>query len=155
MPRRLNTIIIVPHTKAKFVKISFSTRTFLLGVCGVLVALVLSAIAIAYTGSAVSRRAEVQRLDSENQQLVETNKQLQVTAAEVQARLEEFENQTARLALAAGMDTETVDPRVACGVAFAERLDRHEAAGGRGEAPDQRPEARVHTDNRTDPGCDH
>jgi murein DD-endopeptidase MepM/ murein hydrolase activator NlpD len=112
MPRRLNTIIIVPHTKAKFVKISFSTRTFLLGVCGVLVALVLSAIAIAYTGSAVSRRAEVQRLDSENQQLVETNKQLQVTAAEVQARLEEFENQTARLALAAGMDTETVDPGV-------------------------------------------
>jgi len=108
MPRRLNTIIIVPHSKARFLKLSFSTRTLVLVGCTVCVALVLSVFAIGYTGSAVGRRAEVQRLKSENSQLAEVNRDLEHTIAEVQGRLDEFEERTSRLALAAGMESETV-----------------------------------------------
>lgn len=123
MARRLNTIIIVPHSKAKFLKVSFSTRTMILGGVAALVAVCLSLVAVAYTGSAVSRRADVERLMRENRQLVEVNEQLESTIASVQGRLDEFEERTARLALAAGMTTEAT----ATGLA-----DRVGAAGSGG-----------------------
>jgi len=104
MSRRLNTVIIVPHNKAKFVKFTFSSRSLIISTVAVLSALTLSLVAIAFTGSAVGRRAEVQRLASENQQLADVNRQLERTVADVQARLDEFEERTARLALAAGME---------------------------------------------------
>ena len=66
MPRRLNTIIIVPHSKARFLKFSFSTRALVAVISTAVVALILSVVAIAYTGSAVNRRVEFQRLKSEN-----------------------------------------------------------------------------------------
>ncbi|MCG6962501.1 MAG: M23 family metallopeptidase [Acidobacteria bacterium] len=104
MARRLNTVIIVPHSKAKFLKFSFSTRTGYLAVLAVVVAVALSTVAIVYTGNAVSRRAEVRRLKTENQQLHDVNKHLEVTIAQVQKHLDEFEERTSRLALAAGME---------------------------------------------------
>jgi hypothetical protein len=105
MPRRLNTIIVVPHSKARFFKFSFSTRTLVAVACASVAALVLSVIAIAFTGSAVNRRLEVQRLKTENVELARVNQELEVTVAEVQGRLDEFEERTAKLALAAGMET--------------------------------------------------
>jgi murein DD-endopeptidase MepM/ murein hydrolase activator NlpD len=108
MPQRLNTIIIVPHSKAKFFKFSFSTRTLMVAglCCGI--ALMLSILAISYTGSAVNQRAEVHRLRTENQQLADVNRRLAQTISDVQGRLDEFEERTSRLALAAGMETEAV-----------------------------------------------
>lgn len=108
MTRRLNTIIIVPHSKAKFVKFSFSTRSFIVAAGGFGLALILSFIAIAYTGSAVQRRAEAGLLERENRELAQVNHQLEETLAEVQARLDEFEERTSRLALATGMETEAL-----------------------------------------------
>jgi len=108
MSRRLNTVIIVPHSKAKFIKFSFSTRAFGLAVGGLGIALTLSFVAIAYTGSAVQRRVEAGQLERENQELVQVNQQLEDTLAEVQARLDEFEERTSRLALAAGMEAQAV-----------------------------------------------
>lgn len=108
MPRRLNTIIIVPHSKAKFVKFSFSTPVLMAVVGCCVAALVLSVIAIGYSGSAVNRRAEVQRLRVENEQLSDVNQRLEETIAEVQGRLDEFEERTSKLALAAGMETEAM-----------------------------------------------
>jgi murein DD-endopeptidase MepM/ murein hydrolase activator NlpD len=105
MPRRLNTIIIVPHSKAKFLKLSFSTRTLVLSSVGVALALMLSMVAILYSGAAVSRSAQVKQLTAENRELADVNRQLEQTVSEVQARLDEFEQRTARLALAAGMET--------------------------------------------------
>ena len=61
MPRRLNTIIIVPHSQARFIKFSFSTRTLMAAGAAMVSAVILSIIAIAYSGNAVSRRADVQR----------------------------------------------------------------------------------------------
>ena len=108
MRRRLNTIIIVPHSKARFLKFSFSTRALVAAVSAAVIALILSVIAITFTGSAVNRRVEVQRLKSENSELVDVNLQLETTIAEVQGRLDEFEERTTRLALAAGMEAQAV-----------------------------------------------
>ena len=106
MPNRLNTIIIVPHSQAKFIKFSFSTRTLMAAGIGLVLAITLSVVAIAYSGNAVSRRADVQRLQAENQELTDVNQELAKTISEVQARLDDFEERTARLALAAGMQGE-------------------------------------------------
>lgn len=104
--RRVNTIIVVPHSKARFLKFSFSTRAMVIAACGVAAALVLSVVAIVYTGGAVHRRAELKRLTEENHQLQDVNHQLEGTVVEIQARLDEFEERTARLALAAGLENE-------------------------------------------------
>jgi murein DD-endopeptidase MepM/ murein hydrolase activator NlpD len=106
MPRRLNTVIIVPHSQAKFIKFSFSTRTVMVVGAVVMVAMALSLVAVMYTGSAVKRRTEVASLERENVQLTEVNRQLESSLAEVQSRLDDFEERTARLALAAGMQTD-------------------------------------------------
>ena len=103
VPRRLNTIIIVPHSQARFIKFSFSTRTLTAVAAALVLAVILSIVAIAYSGNAVSRRADVQRLQAENQELAEVNQELARTIVDVQARLDDFEERTARLALAAGM----------------------------------------------------
>ncbi len=109
VPRRLNTIIVVPHSQARFIKLTFSTRAMVTVGAAFVVALTLSIIAIAFSGSAVSRRADVQRLEAENRELVEVNRELSQTISEVQARLDDFEERTARLALAAGMPGEGPD----------------------------------------------
>ncbi len=108
MPKRLNTLIIVPHSKARFLKYSFSTRTLVVAAVAASLALVLSVTAIVFTGSAVDRRVELQRLKVENAELSSVNQELEKTIAEVQGRLDEFEERTARLALAAGMEAEAV-----------------------------------------------
>ncbi len=135
MPRRVNTVIVVPHSKARFFKFTFSTRALVIAASCLTTALVLSVVAIVYTGGAVHRRAELKRLNDENRQLQEVNRQLEGTVAEVQARLDEFEERTARLALAAGLENE---PTV-----FPEADERSERVGSGGpydrlpESPEQ------------------
>ncbi len=105
MSKRFNTVIIVPHSKADFLKFSFSTRSFFIGLGVVLLGLILSAVAIAYTGQAVGRRAKLARLQQENQELEKTNTRLEKAVSEVQTRLDEFEERASRLALATGIET--------------------------------------------------
>ena len=105
MARRLNTIIIVPHNKTKFTKLTFTTRTFAMAVSGAMLAVVLAVFALAYTGNAVHRRAELRRLQAENAELKEVNQRLEGAVTMVQDQLDEFEARTSRLALAAGLNT--------------------------------------------------
>lgn len=104
MPQRLNTIIVVPHSQAKFFKFSFSTRALILTASACALVILLSVLAISYTGGAITRRGEVARLRSQNQELAAVNQRLAETMSEVQSRLDDFEEQTAKLALAAGME---------------------------------------------------
>lgn len=104
MPQRLNTIIVVPHSQAKFFKFSFSTRALILTASACALVILLSVLAISYTGGAITRRGEVARLRSQNQELAAVNQRLAETVSEVQSRLDDFEEQTAKLALAAGME---------------------------------------------------
>lgn len=124
MAGRLNTVIIVPHSQARFIKFSFSTRTLVAAIGALVVALLLSLVAIGYSGNAVNRRAQVQRLEAENNELAEVNQELSRTIAEVQARLDDFEERTARLALAAGMQ---LDP---AGTVANAGSDRQVGSGG-------------------------
>ncbi len=104
MARRTNTIIIVPHNKAKFYKLSFSSRTLIAGGLVLFLAFVLSIVALFSSGAAMTRRMELDRLRAENAELRKTNEKLEATIGTVQSRLEEFEERTARLALAAGLE---------------------------------------------------
>ena len=104
MPQRLNTIIVVPHSQAKFFKFSFSTRALTITASACALVILLSVLAISYTGGAITRRGEVARLRSQNQELAAVNQRLAETVSEVQSRLDDFEEQTAKLALAAGME---------------------------------------------------
>lgn len=104
MPQRLNTIIVVPHSQAKFFKFSFSTRALILIASACALVILLAVLAISYTGGAITRRGEVARLRSQNQELAAVNQRLAETVSEVQSRLDDFEEQTAKLALAAGME---------------------------------------------------
>lgn len=104
MPQRLNTIIVVPHSQAKFFKFSFSTRALILTASACALVILLSVLAISYTGGAITRRGEVERLRAQNQELATVNQRLAETVSEVQSRLDDFEEQTAKLALAAGME---------------------------------------------------
>ncbi len=63
--------------------------------------LILSIVAITYTAARSHRRLEVDRLRTDNIELAEVNQELEATIAEVQGRLDEFEERTSRLALAA------------------------------------------------------
>jgi len=105
MPQRLNTIIVVPHSQARFFKFSFSTRALILTAGGCALAVLLAVLAISFTGGAITHRSEAARLRSQNRELAAVNEQLAGTISEVQSRLDEFEEQTAKLALAAGMET--------------------------------------------------
>jgi murein DD-endopeptidase MepM/ murein hydrolase activator NlpD len=104
MPQRLNTIIVVPHSQAKFFKFSFSTRALVFTASGCGLAVLLSVLAISFTGGAITRRGEVARMRSQNQELAAVNERLAETISEVQSRLDDFEEQTVKLALAAGME---------------------------------------------------
>jgi murein DD-endopeptidase MepM/ murein hydrolase activator NlpD len=104
MPQRLNTVIVVPHSQAKFFKFSFSTRALILTATGCAFAILLSALAISFTGGAITRRGEVARLRLQNLELAAVNERLAETISDVQSRLDDFEEQTAKLALAAGME---------------------------------------------------
>ncbi len=110
MGKNIHTVIVVPHSKADFIKFSFSTRTFVTVAVLLGLTLILSVVAITFTGTAVDRRADVARLESENQELQRVNTELETTIAEIQQRLDEFEERTSRLALAAGMVTEDGEP---------------------------------------------
>ncbi len=110
MGKKTHTVIIVPHSKADFIKFSFSTRAFVIAASVASLAVILSVVAIGFTGSAVDRRADVSRLESENLELARVNQELESTIAAVQQRLDEFEERTSRLALAAGMVGESRNP---------------------------------------------
>lgn len=131
MARRLNTVIVVPHSQAKFFKFSFSTRALILTAIGCALAVLVSVLAVSVTGGAVTRRSEVRLLRSQNRELAAVNERLAQTIAEVQGRLDEFEEQAAELALAAGMETPFEGPG-----RQAVPADRFGAGGGYDRVPE-------------------
>jgi murein DD-endopeptidase MepM/ murein hydrolase activator NlpD len=101
--QKYNTIIFVPHARARFRKLTISTRFLTLcaaGVAGLLVAAV--AFAFAYFSTA--------RRDREYRQAMAENARLRSSAAELHGKLDgitrqlsEFEARTRRLAIVAGL----------------------------------------------------
>ncbi|MBP1621432.1 MAG: Peptidase [Acidobacteria bacterium] len=101
--KRSSTIIIVPHARGKVHKISLSPRTLKTLVIVGIGLLVLSVISLAASGSFLRQRALFHALQKENKQLKRSNQQLADTIAQVQGRLDQFEQRTKTLAIAAGV----------------------------------------------------
>jgi murein DD-endopeptidase MepM/ murein hydrolase activator NlpD len=101
--RRHSTIIIIPHAQGKVYKLHLSPR-LLKVLAGSGIALVLlSLISLAASGSFLRERAMYRALERDNGQLRKSNQRLAETVAQVKARLDQFEQRTKTLAIAAGV----------------------------------------------------
>ncbi|GBC80618.1 Murein DD-endopeptidase MepM [bacterium HR09] len=108
--KRHSTIVIIPHAAGRVYKIHLSpTLLKVAAVFGVL-AVVLSLVALLGSGNFVRQRALYRSLEKENKELRRTNQRLQEALTEVHARLEQFEQRTKQLAIAAGVADALVAP---------------------------------------------
>jgi hypothetical protein len=100
--KRHSTIIIIPHAQGKVYKLRLTPRALkvLIG-CGAGL-LILSLASLAASGSFLRQRAMYQALERDNKQLRKSSQRLSETIKQVQARLDQFEQRTRSLAIAAG-----------------------------------------------------
>jgi len=101
--RRRSTLIFVPDAHGKVVKLQFSRRTLLACAAGAITLAVLSIVSLITSTSYLRQRAVTASLERENVQLRRTNQRLAETVAQVQSRLDQFEQRTRALAIAAGV----------------------------------------------------
>jgi len=101
--KRHSTIIVVPHTHGKVYKLQLSPRflKFLAALAATIA--ILSIISLAASGSFLRQRAAYRALERENKQLRQANQRLSETVSQVQTRLNQFEQRTKALAIAAGV----------------------------------------------------
>jgi murein DD-endopeptidase MepM/ murein hydrolase activator NlpD len=101
--KRHSTIIIVPHAQGKVYKLRLSPR-LLKFLAGSGIALVLLSLAsLVASGSFLRQRAMYRALEGDNAQLRKTNQRLAETVSQVKTRLDQFEQRTKTLAIAAGV----------------------------------------------------
>lgn len=101
--KRYNTIIFVPHARARFRKVSVSNR-FLLVLAAASAAVFLCAIAFGWAYFSTQRRDRQYRgALAENVRLKSATQQLSTRLAGLSRELDEFESRTERLAIVAGL----------------------------------------------------
>jgi murein DD-endopeptidase MepM/ murein hydrolase activator NlpD len=101
--KRHSTIIIVPHAQGKVYKLRLSPRLLKLLAASGIALVVLSLASLAASGSFLRERAMYRALERDNGQLRKSNQRLAETVAQVKARLDQFEQRTKTLAIAAGV----------------------------------------------------
>ncbi|MFH1177159.1 MAG: M23 family metallopeptidase [Acidobacteriota bacterium] len=110
MEKRHSTIIIIPHAQGKVYKLRLTPRVLkALLACGAGL-LVLSLVSLAASGSFLRQRAMYQALERDNTQLRKSSQRLGETIKQVQARLDQFEQRTRSLAIAAGVSDLLLSP---------------------------------------------
>ena len=101
--RKYNTIIFVPHAKARFRKLTVSTRTLALGAAGaVLLGVCAIAFGWAYLAS-VGRDREYRQMVAENFRLKSSTAALRQKLDGIARTMGEIESRTRRLAVVAGL----------------------------------------------------
>ncbi len=117
--KRHSTIIIIPHAQGKVYKLRLSPRFLKLLAASGIALVVLSLISLAASGSFLRERAMYRALERDNGQLRKSNQRLAETVAQVKARLDQFEQRTKTLAIAAGvsdlLSAGSEDPRAGIG----------------------------------------
>lgn len=101
--RRRSTLIFVPDAHGKVLKLQFTRRTLALCAAAFLILVVLSVVSLLTAGSYLRQRAVAAALERENSQLRRANQRLSETVAQAQTRLDQFEQRTRALAIAAGV----------------------------------------------------
>ena len=104
MDRKCYTIILVPHTRARFRKIQVSTVQ-LWGSVAVALALAATASVLGwlYLTAPVDER-QIARLNGENDELRNVNQSFEASLRDLQAQLAEYEERTRKLAIVAGIE---------------------------------------------------
>ena len=104
MDRKCYTIILVPHTRARFRKIQVSTVQ-LWGSLAVVLALTATASVLAwlYLTAPVDER-QIARLHGENDELRSVNQSFELSLRQLQTQLAEYEERTRKLAIVAGIE---------------------------------------------------
>jgi murein DD-endopeptidase MepM/ murein hydrolase activator NlpD len=104
MDRKCYTIILVPHTRARFRKIQVTTVQ-LWGTLAVALALTATAAVLGWLYfSAPVDEGQVARLNGENDELRSVNQSFELTLRQLQAQLAEYEERTRKLAIVAGVE---------------------------------------------------
>lgn len=101
--RRRSTLIFVPDAHGKVIKLQFSRRTLVVGAVALVVLTLLSVASLLTATSYLRQRTVTAALERENSQLRRANQRLSETVAQVQGRLDQFEQRTKALAIAAGV----------------------------------------------------
>lgn len=101
--KRHSTIVVIPHAAGRVYKLHLSPTLLKVLASFLALALVLSLVALLGSGNFLRQRALYQKLEKENKELRRTNERLQQALSEVHSRLEQFEQRTKQLAIAAGV----------------------------------------------------
>jgi len=101
--KRHSTIIIIPHAQGKVYKLRLSPRILKLLAASGIGLIVLALVSLAASGSFLRERAMYRALERDNGQLRKSNQRLAETVSQVKARLDQFEQRTKTLAIAAGV----------------------------------------------------
>jgi len=101
--KRHSTIIIIPHAQGRVYKLRLSPRFLKLLAASGIALLVLSLASLIASGSFLRQRAMYRALESDNVQLRKSNQRLAETVSQVKSRLDQFEQRTKTLAIAAGV----------------------------------------------------
>ena len=110
-----HTIIVVPHSRAKFRKWRVSSRQLILGGTGLVLLL---GISLFSTWSLLIKAVDKQQLSdlaTENQQLRSVNQEFENSIRELKGRLGEFEQRTQQLAIVAGLEASGADQQSGVG----------------------------------------
>jgi murein DD-endopeptidase MepM/ murein hydrolase activator NlpD len=108
--KRHSTIIIVPHAEGRVYKLRLSPHALkAVAVCAAGL-VVLAIVSLAASSSFLRQRSVYRTLERENAQLRKTNQRLEETVSQVQVRLDQFEQRTRTLAIAAGVANLMVAP---------------------------------------------
>ena len=117
--KRHSTIIIVPHAQGRVYKLRLSPRLLKLLAASGIALVVLSLASLVASGSFLRQRAMYRALENDNAQLRKSNQRLSDTVSQVKSRLDQFEQRTKTLAIAAGisdlMAAGSTDPRTGIG----------------------------------------
>jgi murein DD-endopeptidase MepM/ murein hydrolase activator NlpD len=132
MGGRYHTVIIVPHSRAKYRKWRISSFQLRISLATLALLTATSAFFAWYHLSGSPDRREVDRLRSENAALRQVSDDLEASFRTLEEQLAEFENQASNLAIVAGLDAavdaEPNGPRSTTGGAGGDFTEPHGAA---------------------------
>ena len=115
MPLKHHTIILVPHSRARFRKFRVTNRQIIVSLSVATFLLVGSVFATWSYFTVKTDESELARLTDENEELRAVNQSFETGIRRLQKHLTEFEDRTRKLAIVAGLDGLTVGQEAGIG----------------------------------------
>ena len=110
-----HTIILVPHSRARFRKWRVTNRQLVIGLSVLVFALVVSTLTTWSFFTKSIDKHELAKISDENQQLREANQQFETDIRDLKTQLSSFEERTRQLAIVAGIDSSAIEQQTGIG----------------------------------------